>query len=183
VKSAVRQARDNLGDRLRDIRKDARVSRRQLASLTGWHFTRVSRIERGYPIPSEAEVALWCLRCGAESQITDLSAAARDVEQMFVELKRLMRTGTTRYQQQHDGAVPDDFASGDRWAVELRPANAVVLFDWLRSLDWNQVPVRHKAEKQALTDLLTALETQVPVAGATQTQIDRARHEVSKDMD
>jgi hypothetical protein len=35
------------------------------------------------------------------------------------------------------------------------------------SLDWSQVPVRHKAEKQALTDLLTALETQVRVAGVT----------------
>lgn len=66
--------------------------------------------------------------------------------------------------------------------MELWPADAVVLFDWLMSLDWNQVPVRHKAEKQALTDLLTALETQVPVAGVTQAQIDRARHEVSKDM-
>jgi transcriptional regulator with XRE-family HTH domain len=183
VKSAVQQARDNLGDRLRDIRKDARVSRRQLASLAGWHFTRVSRIEHGHLTPSGAEVALWCRHCGAESQITDLSAAAREIEQMFVEMKRLMRTGTTRYQQQHDGAVPDDFASGDRWAVELRPADAVVLSGWLRSLDWNQVPVRHKAEKQALTDLLTALETQVPVGGITQTQIDRARHEVSKYMD
>ena len=185
MKSAVQQARDNLGDRLRDIRKDARVSRRQLASLAGWHFTRASRIEHGHLTPSGAEVALWCRHCGAESQITDLSAAAREIEQMFVEMKRLMRTGTTRYQQQHDGAVPDDFASGDRWAVELRPADAVVLSGWLRSLDWNQVPVpvRHKAEKQALTDLLTALETQVPVGGITQTQIDRARHEVSKYMD
>jgi hypothetical protein len=58
---------------------------------------------------------------------------------------------------------------------------AVVLFDWLMSVDFGQVPVTHKAEKQALTDLLTALETQVPVAGVTQAQIDRARHEVSKD--
>jgi hypothetical protein len=79
--------------------------------------------------------------------------------------------------------VSDDFASGDRWAVELRPADAVVFFDWLMSLDWNQVPVRHKAEKPAPTDLLTPLETQVPTAGVTQAQIDRARHEVSKDMD
>jgi len=81
-----------------------------------------------------------------------------------------------------DGAVTDDFAPGDRWTVELWPADAVVLFDWRMSLDWSQVPVRHKAAKQALTDLLTALETQVPVAGVTQAQIDRARHEVSKDM-
>lgn len=78
--------------------------------------------------------------------------------------------------------MTDNFALGARWTVELWPADAVVLFDWLMSLDFSQLPVRHKAEKQALADLLTALETQVPVAGVTQAQIDRARHEVSKDM-
>ena len=82
----------------------------------------------------------------------------------------------------HHGAVTDDFAPGERWTVELWSADVVVLFDWLMTLDFGQLPVRHKAEKQALTDLLTALETQVPVAGVTQAQIDRARHEVSKDM-
>jgi hypothetical protein len=79
-------------------------------------------------------------------------------------------------------AVPDDFAPGERWTVELWPPDAVLLFDWLMSVDFSQVPVGHRAEKQALADLLAALETQVPVAGVTQAQIDRARHEVSKDM-
>jgi hypothetical protein len=50
------------------------------------------------------------------------------------------------------------------------------------SVEFDQIPVCHKAQKQALTDLLTALETQVPVAGMTQAQIDRAQIEVSKDM-
>ena len=80
------------------------------------------------------------------------------------------------------GSVTDDFAAGDRWTVQLWTADAVVLFDWLMSVDLGRVPVSHKAEKQALMDLLTALEAQVPVAGVTQAQIDRARHEVSKDM-
>lgn len=80
------------------------------------------------------------------------------------------------------GPVTNDFAPGDRWTVELWTADAVVLFDWLMSVDFGRVPVTHKAEKQALADLLTALETQVPVAGVTQAQIDRARFEVSKDM-
>ena len=37
-------------------------------------------------------------------------------------------------------------------------ADAIVLFDWLMSVDLNAVPVRHPAEKQALADLLTRLE-------------------------
>jgi hypothetical protein len=33
-----------------------------------------------------------------------------------------------------------------------------------------------------LADLLTALETQVPVTGLTQARIERAQHHVSQDM-
>lgn len=83
---------------------------------------------------------------------------------------------------EHDGAVTEDFTPGERWTVELWPPDAVVLFDWLISVDWSRVPVRHRAERQALADLLSALEAQVPVAGVTRAQIDRARREVSRDM-
>src|SRR5580693_4153961 len=96
----VQQAREALGYRLGDIRKDARVSWRQLAALAGWHFTKVSKIEHGRSMPSEADIELWCFHCGAESQIADLTAVARGIEKMYVELKRLLRAGTTRYQQE-----------------------------------------------------------------------------------
>ena len=43
----IQQAREALGYRLRDIRLDARMSGRQLAALTGWHFTKISKIEHG----------------------------------------------------------------------------------------------------------------------------------------
>jgi hypothetical protein len=42
--------------------------------------------------------------------------------------------------------------------LDLWWADAVVLFDWLKSVDLNAVPVSHPAEKQALADLLTRLE-------------------------
>jgi transcriptional regulator with XRE-family HTH domain len=96
----VQQAREALGYRLGDIRKDARVSGRQLATLAGWHFTKVSKIEHGRSMPSDADIELWCFHCGAESQIPDLTAAARGIEKMYIELKRLMRAGTARYQQE-----------------------------------------------------------------------------------
>ena len=79
---------------------DARMSGRQLAALAGWHFTKISKIEHGHSMPSAADIELWCFYCGAESQIPDLTAAARGIEKMYVELKRLMRTGTARYQQE-----------------------------------------------------------------------------------
>jgi hypothetical protein len=60
-------------------------------------------------------------------------------------------------------------------------ADAIVLFDWLMTVDLNAVPITHRAEKQALEDLLDQLE-QTEVAGVTQQQIDEARERLSRDM-
>ncbi len=72
------------------------------------------------------------------------------------------------------------FDPGTRWNIGLWPPDAIVLSGWLMTVGLSTIPVGHKAQKQALADLLTALETQVPVAGATQAQIDRAQHEISE---
>lgn len=81
-------------------------------------------------------------------------------------------------------------ANPDLPTVELRlwRADAIVLFDWLMSVDLNSVPITHPAEKQALMDLLTRLETETDVpngasgTGLPQEEIDAARAEVAKDM-
>jgi hypothetical protein len=50
--------------------------------------------------------------------------------------------------------MPMTFPSDEKWTLNLWSADFVVLYDWLMSLDFSQLPVSHKAEKQALTDLL-----------------------------
>jgi transcriptional regulator with XRE-family HTH domain len=40
-------ARQALASRLRDLRKTARLSGRELAAQAGWHYTKVSKIEHG----------------------------------------------------------------------------------------------------------------------------------------
>ena len=42
--------------------------------------------------------------------------------------------------------------------VKLCEPDAIVLFDWLMTVDLNNVPISHRSEKQALMDLLTRLE-------------------------
>ena len=68
-------------------------------------------------------------------------------------------------------------------SIELWRSDAVVLFDWLMSVDLDAVPVSHPAENQALADLLTRLAHETDVPGVTQKQIDAARAEVARDMD
>lgn len=67
-------------------------------------------------------------------------------------------------------------------SVNLWRADVVVLYDWLMSVDLNSVPISHPAEKQALADLLSGIETDTDIPGVTQTQIDGARAEVARDM-
>ena len=72
-------------------------------------------------------------------------------------------------------------ASVPTLTIELWRADAIVLFDWLQSVDFDRVPIDHPAEKHALTDLLARLE-ETDVPGVTQEEIDAARDEVARDM-
>ncbi|WP_049797259.1 helix-turn-helix domain-containing protein [Kribbella flavida] len=82
-----------MGLRLRELRKDAGLTGRELAAATGWHFTRVSKLEHGVQAPSNEDIRLWCEACSAEEQIADLIAQARTVESMYMEFKHLGDTG------------------------------------------------------------------------------------------
>jgi hypothetical protein len=59
VTRSVHQAREALGHRLRDIRKDAGLTGRQLALLAGWPNSKVSKIEYGRQTPTEAQTYLF----------------------------------------------------------------------------------------------------------------------------
>ncbi len=94
------EARAALGQRLRDIRADAGLTGRELAALAGWHFTKVSKIEHGTTMPTEADMELWCFHCTAQAELPDLVLAARNVQRMYAELRRLHRGGIASYQRE-----------------------------------------------------------------------------------
>lgn len=89
----VQQAREALGARLREMRKDARLTGRALASALGWHFTKVSKLENGDRSPSENDIRAWCSACGADDQIPDLIATVRHVASVHHEYRRQMQAG------------------------------------------------------------------------------------------
>jgi transcriptional regulator with XRE-family HTH domain len=99
LSSTVHQAREVLGHRLRDLRKDARLTGRQLAALTGWDSSKISKIEYGKQTPTEADIHVWCQHCQAADQIPDLVATVRNIEAMYIEWRRMLRVGTRRRQE------------------------------------------------------------------------------------
>lgn len=97
--SSAWQARQALGARLGEIRKDAGLTGRALAVLCGWHESKVSRIEHARTAPSADDIRLWCQHCGAAGETEDLITFLRSVEDMFVEWRRMERTGLKRAQE------------------------------------------------------------------------------------
>lgn len=94
----VKQVREALGARLREIRADANLTGRALAAMCEWHFTKISKLEHGAQAPSEQDIRTWCRACDAEDQIPDLIATVRAIESMYIEWQRHLRAGLKRSQ-------------------------------------------------------------------------------------
>ncbi|MFB9834784.1 helix-turn-helix domain-containing protein [Actinoallomurus acaciae] len=99
MSTPAQQAREAFGARLRELRKDARLTGRALAAAAGWHEAKVSKIEHGRQPPSETDLSAWCEHCGCADQLPDLVATVRHIEAMYVEWRREMRTGQRRFQE------------------------------------------------------------------------------------
>jgi transcriptional regulator with XRE-family HTH domain len=93
------QARVALGVRLRDIRRGAGLSGTELARLSGWQSSKVTKIEHGRQTPSEDDLRAWCEHCRNPAELPDLIAAVRSIETQFAEWRRIVRSGTRRRQE------------------------------------------------------------------------------------
>jgi transcriptional regulator with XRE-family HTH domain len=97
--SSVQRARQQLAERLRDIRLDAGLTARALSAAAGWHEAKTSRIESAKQAPSEADIQAWCRVSGAVREVPDLIAASRAADSMYVEWRRLNPAGLRRAQE------------------------------------------------------------------------------------
>ncbi|GAB2923155.1 DUF5753 domain-containing protein [Streptomyces mayteni] len=89
-----------MGARLRAVRKDAGFSRaRAFAAATGWHESKVSRIENGRQNASEDDIRAWCQKTNTQDQVDDLIATARHIEELWLEWRRQLRSGAEERQR------------------------------------------------------------------------------------
>ncbi|MFD4527868.1 helix-turn-helix domain-containing protein [Streptomyces sp. NPDC058470] len=97
--STVHEARAALAQRLRELRLDAGITGKELATRCGWSVAKSSRIENAHTAPSDADIRAWCAACGADGQAADLVAANRQADSMYVQWRRLQRTGMKHLQE------------------------------------------------------------------------------------
>jgi transcriptional regulator with XRE-family HTH domain len=90
---------ESLGIRLRDLRRDAGMTGRQLAAECGWPPSKVTKIEHGRQLPSEADIRDWCIACRFPSEIADLVTAVRTISAQYVDWRRSLRFGTSSRQR------------------------------------------------------------------------------------
>ncbi|WP_067470253.1 helix-turn-helix domain-containing protein [Nocardia amamiensis] len=87
--TTAKQAREAFGERLRNLRKDAGLTGRQLAELAGWPGSKVSKIEYGRQVPTDDDVRVWCIHTRSADQVPDLIATLRNVETAYLEWRRM----------------------------------------------------------------------------------------------
>lgn len=97
--SSVHEARAALAGRLRELRLDAGITSKELAERCRWSVAKSSRIENAHTAPSDADIRAWCAACAAEEQAADLIASNRQADSMYVQWKRLQRTGMRQLQE------------------------------------------------------------------------------------
>ena len=91
--STVQTARLALAERLREILRDSPLTGAELAKAAHWNPSKTSRIINGVTNPSRADIIEWCRLCGVPEQAEDLVAASESVESLYVQWRRVQRTG------------------------------------------------------------------------------------------
>ncbi|WP_216916949.1 helix-turn-helix domain-containing protein [Nocardia noduli] len=102
MNGGVEAARAGFGARLREIRTAARLSGVALAAAAGWQSSKISRIEHGRQLPSEADLVTWCEICVPDTAallLPDLRAALANVEALWTEWRRLASAGHAQQQR------------------------------------------------------------------------------------
>ncbi|WP_367136620.1 MULTISPECIES: helix-turn-helix domain-containing protein [Streptomyces] len=97
--SSVEAARKTVAAKLREVRLDAGLTGHELAVRCGWNKSKSSRIENARTPPSDADIRAWCAACDADGQAADIIAASRSADSMYLEWRRLQRTGLRRLQE------------------------------------------------------------------------------------
>jgi transcriptional regulator with XRE-family HTH domain len=89
----VAQAREALGAHLRQLRRDADMTGRELAAACGWLPSKVSKIENGKQLPSPTDVRIWTEATGHPEAQAPLRAELAALESFFRDWRRQLKAG------------------------------------------------------------------------------------------
>jgi transcriptional regulator with XRE-family HTH domain len=96
--NAVQDARAALGERLRELRRHAGLTGRQLAEALSWPTSKVSKLENGRQQPTGTDIRGWTEATDRADATEALLAALHTLEEQHAEWQRLLRRGLRAHQ-------------------------------------------------------------------------------------
>ncbi|WP_156727857.1 helix-turn-helix domain-containing protein [Streptomyces apocyni] len=96
--SSAQAARESVAHRLRDLRKEAGLTIKELARQCGWHYSKTSRVENALTGPTATDIRKWCAAAGAGDQARDLIVQSLNAESMYREWRHQVRNGLKQLQ-------------------------------------------------------------------------------------
>lgn len=94
----VEEARNALGQRLREVRRQAGLSGKDLAESLSWQASKVSKIENGKQTPTDDDIKAWTQASGAEHETEALLASLHTLEVQHAEWQRVLKAGMVGHQ-------------------------------------------------------------------------------------
>lgn len=94
------RGRENLGDRLRKLRDEARLTGRQLAAALGWPHSKVSKLETGRQTATAADLEAWAQAVGRPEVAQSLKADLEGLETQYRSWRRRLASGHAKAQRE-----------------------------------------------------------------------------------
>lgn len=105
--SSFQREREALGQRLREIRVDARLTGRALAERARWQSSKVSKIESGKQTPSADDLEVWARCCAAASELPSLTSSLKTMESHYQQHRRQFHAGLAKHQREYAAMEAD----------------------------------------------------------------------------
>ncbi|HEY6422438.1 MAG TPA: helix-turn-helix transcriptional regulator [Pseudonocardiaceae bacterium] len=94
----MEEARNALGQRLRELRRQAQLSGKELAESLTWQPSKVSKIENGKQTPTDDDVKSWTQATSTEHETEALLASLHTLEVQHAEWQRVLKAGMVGHQ-------------------------------------------------------------------------------------
>lgn len=94
----VEEARNALGQRLRELRRQAQLSGKGLAESLSWQPSKVSKIENGKQTPTDGDIRAWTRATNSEGETEALLASLHTLEVQHAEWQRVLKAGMLSHQ-------------------------------------------------------------------------------------
>jgi transcriptional regulator with XRE-family HTH domain len=98
--SSLHEARLALGKRLRELRREADLSGRELAASLGWPPSKVSKLENGRQSPTDEDIRVWARATASDAETDGLLASLHTLAVQNIEWQRQLRGGLRAHQNE-----------------------------------------------------------------------------------